>query len=69
MCACLVLRRDRSLTLEELVTFLLEFEIAKFKLPERLEFFDSLPLSGFGKVSKKELAAALSKGEVSCEAH
>jgi 2,3-dihydroxybenzoate-AMP ligase len=64
MCACLVLRRGRSLTLEELVTFLLEFEIAKFKLPERLEFFDSLPLSGFGKVSKKELAARLA-GEVS----
>jgi 2,3-dihydroxybenzoate-AMP ligase len=63
MCACLVLRRGRSLTLEELVTFLLEFEIAKFKLPERLEFFDSLPLSGFGKVSKKELAAALSEGK------
>jgi non-ribosomal peptide synthetase component E (peptide arylation enzyme) len=59
MCACLVLRRDRALTLGELVTFLLEFEIAKFKLPERLEFFDSLPLSGFGKVSKKELAARL----------
>src|SRR5580693_6573459 len=59
MCACLVLRRDRSLTLGELVTFLLVFEIAKFELPERLEFFDSLPLSGFGKVSKKELAARL----------
>ena len=50
---------DRALTLDELVTFLLDFEIAKFKLPERLEFFDSLPLSGFGKVSKKELAARL----------
>ena len=63
MCACLVLRRGRSLTLDELVAFLGEFEIAKFKLPERLEFFGSLPLSGFGKVSKKELATALSKGE------
>jgi len=62
MCACLVLRRGRSLTLDELVAFLLEFEIAKFKLPERLEFFDSLPLSGFGKVSKKDLAARL--GEI-----
>ena len=30
-----------------------------FKLPERLEVFDSLPLSGFGKVSKKDLAARL----------
>ena len=59
MCACLVLRPGRSLSLEELVTFLLGFEIAKFKLPERVAFFDTLPLSGFGKVSKKELAARL----------
>jgi 2,3-dihydroxybenzoate-AMP ligase len=60
MCACLVLRPGRSLSLEELVTFLLGFEIATFKLPERVAFFDTLPLSGFGKVSKKELAARLS---------
>jgi 2,3-dihydroxybenzoate-AMP ligase len=61
MCACLVLRDGRSLSLEELVTFLLGFEIATFKLPERVAFFDTLPLSGFGKVSKKELAAILSE--------
>jgi 2,3-dihydroxybenzoate-AMP ligase len=60
MCACLVLRPGRSLSLEELVAFLRGFEIATFKLPERAAFFDTLPLSGFGKVSKKELAARLS---------
>jgi 2,3-dihydroxybenzoate-AMP ligase len=59
MCACVVLRPGRSLSLPELVTFLREFDIAAFKLPERLECFDALPLSGFGKVSKKDLAAAL----------
>jgi 2,3-dihydroxybenzoate-AMP ligase len=59
MCACLVLRPGQSLSLEELVAFLRGFEIATFKLPERAAFFDSLPLSGFGKVSKKELAAFL----------
>jgi 2,3-dihydroxybenzoate-AMP ligase len=59
MCACLVLRDGRSLSLEELVAFLLGFEIAKFKLPERVAFFGTLPLSGFGKVSKSELAARL----------
>ena len=57
--AGVVLRRGRSLSLPELVTFLLEFDIATFKLPERLECFDTLPLSGFGKVSKKDLAARL----------
>ncbi len=59
MCACLVLRPGQSLILGELVSFLLGFEIAKFKLPERVAFFDTLPLSGFGKMSKKDLAARL----------
>jgi 2,3-dihydroxybenzoate-AMP ligase len=59
MCACVVLRPGHALTLEDLVRFLRDFEIATFKLPERLEFFDTLPLSGFGKVSKKDLAAHL----------
>ncbi len=59
MCACVVLRPGFSLSLEDLVTFLAGFEIARFKLPERLEVFGSLPLSGFGKVSKKDLAARL----------
>jgi 2,3-dihydroxybenzoate-AMP ligase len=49
---------------DELAAFLRDFGIAPFKLPERLEFFDSLPLSGFGKVSKKDLAARLA-GETS----
>jgi 2,3-dihydroxybenzoate-AMP ligase len=59
MCACVVLRPGLSLSFEELVEFLRGFEIAAFKLPERLEVVDSLPLSGFGKVSKKDLAARL----------
>ena len=59
MCACVVLRPGQRLSFSELAAFLLDFEIAKFKLPERLEFFGSLPLSGFGKVSKQDLAARL----------
>lgn len=59
MCACVVLRPGESLELQELVHFLAGMEIAKFKLPERLEILDELPLSGFGKVSKKELATML----------
>jgi 2,3-dihydroxybenzoate-AMP ligase len=61
MCACVVLRSGcPALSLEELVGFLRGFEIAAFKLPERLELVDILPLSGFGKVSKRDLAARLS---------
>jgi 2,3-dihydroxybenzoate-AMP ligase len=55
MCACVVLKKNRSLAFEELVNFLKGKEIAKFKLPERLEIFDDLPVSTFGKVSKKKL--------------
>ena len=55
MCACVILRKGRSLALPELVAFLAEQEIAKHKLPERLEIMDDFLLSPFGKVSKKDL--------------
>ncbi len=55
MCACVILRRGSALTLEELVAFLAKEEIAKHKLPERLEIVDDFPLSPLGKVSKKDL--------------
>ena len=46
----------KSLALAELVDFLQGKEIAKFKLPERLEIVRRLPGLDFGKVSKKTLA-------------
>src|SRR6202049_998303 len=55
MCACVLLRDGASLSFDELKTFLLGKEIAKYKLPERLEIMADLPLSVFGKVSKKDL--------------
>lgn len=55
MCACVLLKQDASLSFEELKQFLLTKEIAKFKLPERLEILADFPLSTFGKVSKKML--------------
>ena len=56
MCACVIPKKGRSLDLEELVEFLKEKEIAKFKLPERLLICDDFPVSTFGKVSKKALS-------------
>ena len=50
-----------SLKLKELVDFLLAREIAKFKLPERLEVMSEFPVSTFGKVSKKALAEMIAK--------
>jgi 2,3-dihydroxybenzoate-AMP ligase len=58
-CACVILRERQSLEFKELIGFLATQEIAKFKLPERLEFFDQFPLSNFGKVSKKDLVIAV----------
>jgi 2,3-dihydroxybenzoate-AMP ligase len=44
-----------TLTLQELTSFLLGKEIARFKLPERLEDLEELPLSRVGKVMKQSL--------------
>jgi len=55
MCAYVILHRGHSLDLSELVLFLMHQEIAKHKLPERLEIVEEFPLSPFGKVSKKDL--------------
>ncbi|WP_255657407.1 (2,3-dihydroxybenzoyl)adenylate synthase [Actinoplanes sp. L3-i22] len=60
MCACVQLRPGvPAPTLAELVAFLRAAEIASFKLPERLAFFDELPLSPIGKISKKALVDQL----------
>jgi 2,3-dihydroxybenzoate-AMP ligase len=55
MCAYVILCSGGVLTLEKLVAFLTNEEIAKHKLPERLEIVEKFPLSPFGKVSKKDL--------------
>ena len=61
MCAFVILKRGQSLHLKELVAFLLTKEIAKFKLPERLEVLADFPVSTFGKVSKKVLGEIVEK--------
>jgi 2,3-dihydroxybenzoate-AMP ligase len=61
MCACVQLRQNARLNFEELKKFLLGKEIAKYKLPERLEIMQDFPLSPFGKVSKKTLTETISQ--------
>ncbi|MDG2071257.1 MAG: AMP-binding protein [Pseudomonadales bacterium] len=61
MCACVVLIDGSDLSFEDLTSHLLTMEIAKFKLPERLEILDEFPLSTFGKVSKKDLVQMVSE--------
>ena len=60
MCACVLLKDGAELRFEALKTFLMGKEIAKFKIPERLEILADFPLSTFGKVSKKKLAEMIS---------
>ncbi len=59
-CAFVVLRKGRSLTLDELRIFLSSKRVAKYKWPERLEFSEQMPTVGdSGKVDKKVLRARL----------
>ena len=55
MCAYVIPKPGATLNLRQLTDFLLTKEIAKFKLPERLETLNEFPVSTFGKVSKKQL--------------
>ncbi|HET9782724.1 MAG TPA: AMP-binding protein [Candidatus Dormibacteraeota bacterium] len=61
MCAFVIPKPGRALTLAELTMFLTDKGLAKFKLPERLELTDDLPLSKFGKVAKNVLTKRLAE--------
>ncbi|MDV6270861.1 AMP-binding protein [Rhodococcus globerulus] len=54
-CAVVKPSADQSPTLEELNAFLLERGLAKFKLPERLETVDEIPMTATGKIRKADL--------------
>jgi non-ribosomal peptide synthetase component E (peptide arylation enzyme) len=55
-CAYIVLKPQQRLTFEAMVSFLREKRIAPFKIPERLEIVQSLPLvPGGNKVDKRRL--------------
>jgi 2,3-dihydroxybenzoate-AMP ligase len=54
-CAFVIPAPDTTLALEEVKQFLVERQIAKFKLPERLELVADFPLSPAGKILRREL--------------
>ncbi|MBI4333794.1 MAG: AMP-binding protein [Chloroflexi bacterium] len=59
-CAYIVPKQGRSITFAEMVDFLKGKDIAPFKLPERLEIVESLPMVADGqKIDKKLLAARI----------
>lgn len=55
MCACVVLRPEMHIDLATVVDRLEAQGLAKFKLPQRLEFFDLLSATASGKIQKHEL--------------
>jgi len=61
-CAVVVPASDQIPTLEELTAFLVEKGIAKFKLPERLELWPSLPTTPSGKIQKFIIRQKLNQG-------
>lgn len=65
-CVYIVPRPGQTVTLEEIVSFLLDRGLAKVKLPERLELVESLPLTASGKVRKialrQDVARKLEQG-------
>ncbi|MEJ2377548.1 MAG: cyclohexanecarboxylate-CoA ligase [Pseudolabrys sp.] len=54
-CAFVVLREGASLTLEEMVAYLKEQQMAQQYIPEKLEIVDELPRTPSGKVQKFKL--------------
>lgn len=56
-CAFVTLKEGEQFTFDEMVDYLESKKIAMFKLPERLEVMDTLPLVGeSGKIDKKAMA-------------
>jgi acyl-CoA synthetase (AMP-forming)/AMP-acid ligase II len=60
-CACVVPVAGATLTLADLLAYLSERGVARYKHPERLEIMDDLPTTATGKVQKVELARALAR--------
>ena len=58
-CAFVVPHPGQILSFEELIAFLRSQQIASFKLPERLELVDELPVSPVGKILKRQLRDAI----------
>lgn len=52
--ACVVLKPGMTATEEELIAFMQQ-HLAKYKVPKSVAFLDSLPMSGMGKILKRDL--------------
>jgi len=55
VCACVVPVPGTALTLEAVVGFLRRFDLATYKLPQRLVLVAEIPKTATGKLRKAEL--------------
>ena len=62
-CACVVRRPGGSVEADELRSFLRE-RVAKWWLPDRIEFIAEVPKTSVGKFDKKALRAQLAAGRL-----
>ncbi len=58
--ACVVLKPAATATEEELLKFMSD-RLAKYKVPKSVSFMDALPISGAGKILKRELRNLFTK--------
>jgi 2,3-dihydroxybenzoate-AMP ligase len=58
-CAFVTLAPGAALSLETLAAFLAARGLARFKLPERIEVLEAMPLTNVGKIKKTELKRAI----------
>ncbi len=58
-CAVIVPKKDQTVTLEEIMAFLKEKDIATYKLPERVLVVEALPRNPVGKILKRNLREQL----------
>jgi fatty-acyl-CoA synthase len=54
--ACVILQGETAVTETELISFLQE-NLARYKVPKSVAFMDQFPISGAGKILKRELRA------------
>jgi fatty-acyl-CoA synthase len=65
-CACVVRRPGCELDADRLRSFLRD-RVAKWWLPERIEFIDEVPKTSVGKFDKKVLRAQLAEGRIGAD--
>ncbi len=58
--ACIVLKPGMQATGDELLTWMQD-NLAKYKVPKSAVFLDALPMSGLGKILKRELREKIVK--------